>query len=139
MPEKTPIQDPKPIGRPRKIKSAEELLERGEKYFADCRANNQPYLITGLALAVGLCSRQALIDYEAKPAFKDVVKRLKAVVERGYESRLYTGNPTGAIFALKNMGWSDRQDWTLSAPGGGPAELAISFVKPGEEEKAKKS
>ena len=43
--------------------------------------------------------------------FSDSVKRAKLLIENGYEVDLRkTGNPAGSIFALKNMGWSDRHD-----------------------------
>ena len=78
--------------------------------------------ITGLALAVGFADRQSLYDYQARPEFSGVVKRARTVVENDYEKRLGLSSPTGAIFALKNMGWSDRQSHELSGPDGGPIE-----------------
>ncbi len=43
--------------------------------------------------------------------FAHSVKRAKLLIENGYEVDLRkTGNPAGSIFALKNMGWSDRQE-----------------------------
>ena len=31
-------------------------------------------------------------------------------IENGYEKRLFENNPTGSIFALKNMGWKDKTE-----------------------------
>ena len=42
--------------------------------------------------------------------FSGTVKRAKLLVEHAYELDLRTQKPVGAIFALKNMGWSDKQE-----------------------------
>ena len=50
-------------------------------------------------------------SYGDRPEFRVSVKRAKLLIENGYEVDLRkTGNPAGSIFALKNMGWSDRQE-----------------------------
>jgi hypothetical protein len=98
------------MGRPRIIESPEELESLADAFFRLCEATEKPTTITGLALALGLSSRQALMDYEKRPEFLDVVKKAKARVEAAYEGRLWAGQPAGAIFALKNMGWSDKQE-----------------------------
>ena len=49
--------------------------------------------------------------YGDRREFAHSVKRAKLLIENGYEVDLRkTGNPAGSIFALKNMGWSDRQE-----------------------------
>jgi len=40
------------------------------------------------------------------------------LIENMYEQRLQTNAPTGAIFALKNMGWEDRN--ILAGESGSP-------------------
>jgi hypothetical protein len=94
-------------GRPPLFTSAEELYEKGRKWLEELGSKNLPLTVTGLALALGFTSRQALLNYEGKPDFVDAIKRLKTAVEMGYEVRLHGHNPTGAIFALKNMNWHD--------------------------------
>lgn len=123
-----------PAGRPRLIASPEEMLERGYAYFDECRESESPILITGLALALGICSRETLIQYGNRSEFTDTVKELKMVCENFAESRIYANNPTGAIFALKNYGWTDKTQQELSGPDGGPIQTSISveFVKTGE-------
>ena len=108
------------------------MLNRGYEYFDECRANESPILVTGLVIALGLASRETLIEYGKRPEFTDAVKELKNVCENYAESRLYANNPTGAIFALKNYGWSDKTQQELSGPEGGPIQAAITveFVKP---------
>ena len=97
-----------PAGRPRTIKSPREMLRKGYAYFEKCRENEEPILVTGLVLALGLSCRDTLIEYGKRPEFADTVKALKTICEGYAETRLYGSNPTGAIFALKNFGWTDK-------------------------------
>tara|TARA_R110000751_G_C13749296_1_gene478180 strand:+ start:111 stop:497 length:387 start_codon:yes stop_codon:yes gene_type:complete len=64
--------------------------------------------ITGLALHLGFESRQSLHDYEKRDEFSYIIKRARLEVENSYEFQLQHGNSTGAIFALKNMSWTDK-------------------------------
>ena len=104
------------------------MIELGQEYFATCRNTNEPYLITGLALYLGFCSREALDAYGRRDEYHDVVKRLKAEVAAGYEGRLNGNSPTGAIFALKNMGWSDQQNIKLSGDDEHPLTITVRHV-----------
>ena len=102
----------KKIGRPRILRSPEQLDALVDEYVQQCRDNDEPLTLTGLILHVGLSSRSALDNYEGRPGFLNSVKRAKLLIENGYEIDLRrTGNPAGSIFALKNMGWSDRQEF----------------------------
>lgn len=65
------------------------------------------YTWSGLALYLGFSSRDALTKFGRKKEYKELVEKAKLVVERAYEERLHSSNPTGAIFALKNFGWTD--------------------------------
>ncbi|MFC6998050.1 terminase small subunit [Rufibacter roseus] len=69
----------------------------------------EPATITGLALFLGFADRQSLNDYEEKIEFSFMIKKARTRVENGYEKALHAQSPTGAIFALKNMGWNDKQ------------------------------
>jgi len=64
--------------------------------------------ITGLALHLGFESRQSMYDYEKKDKFTYAIKRARLLIENSYEFQLQHGNSTGAIFALKNMSWTDK-------------------------------
>lgn len=64
--------------------------------------------VTGLALFLGFADRQSLQDYKKKAKFSFPIKRALTRVEQAYESNLHERNSTGAIFALKNFGWSDK-------------------------------
>ena len=110
-------------GRPPKYKVESEFQEKIDNYFASCwgiietkkgkgvvevtQGQIRPLTVSGLALALGL-SRKGLCDYEGKPGFGAIVKRAKLTIERSWEERLASGNPTGAIFWLKNhAGYTD--------------------------------
>lgn len=100
----------------------------GDEYFARCDEKDEPYTITGLCIALGFCSRSALIDYgdgkhdSHDAEFSNTVKGLKIRCEQFAEKRLFGNSPTGAIFALKNYNWSDKQELEHSG------ELAIKRV-----------
>ena len=66
--------------------------------------------ITGLCLFLGFESRQSFYAYEDKPEFSYTIKKARLLIETEYEEMLQTGNTTGAIFALKNFGWTDKQE-----------------------------
>lgn len=66
--------------------------------------------ITGLCIFLGFESRQSFYAYEQKPEFSYTIKRARLFIENEYEEMLHAGNTTGAIFALKNFGWIDKQE-----------------------------
>jgi hypothetical protein len=101
-------------GRPRIIESPEAMMEMIDSFCQQCQDEKKPLTLTGLIRHMGLSSRQSLDEYAKYEGFSDPVKRAKLAVEEAYEERLHTQSPTGAIFALKNMGWTDRQE--ISTP-----------------------
>jgi len=118
------------MGRPL-VHTPQEVEERAAEYFATCEANETPLTITGLALALGMTSRRQLIEYSEREEFHNTIKDAKLRCEQFAEARLFGNSPTGAIFALKNYGWSDRNETVLSGPDGGPIEIKgidIGFV-----------
>ena len=102
-----------PPGRPRIIGSPEEFDQKVDEYVASCAANEEPVTFTGMALALGFNSRQSFYDYRGYDdgRFSASVKRAQCLVEHEYEKALRTDRSAGGpIFALKNYGWSDRQE-----------------------------
>ncbi|MFA7361917.1 MAG: terminase small subunit [Candidatus Kapaibacterium sp.] len=97
-------------GSPPFYSDPSELQESCDNYFIQCISDKEPFTITGLALALGFSERKSLIDYSKKVEFVHIIKRAKLKVEKGYEIRLSGGQPAGAIFALKNMDWSDKTE-----------------------------
>ena len=105
-------------GRPPAFESAEELQVLVDSYFESLKIYNdagdhvesKPALITGIALHLGFCTRQSFYDYEKKPEFTYTIKVARLRVESSYEGQLFGKSTAGAIFGLKNMGWSDKQE-----------------------------
>lgn len=69
----------------------------------------EPSTITGLALYLGFVSRQSIYDYEKNGEYSYTIKKARLRIEANYEKALSSSSPTGAIFALKNFGWADKQ------------------------------
>lgn len=121
-----------PVGRPLKFQSVESLQKQIDAFFVECDAKGDPYTITGLALALDT-TRQMLCEYEDRAEFQDTIKKAKARVENYAEKRLYAGQPTGPIFALKNFGWSDKQELETYGKNGKdliPPTINLNFKKP---------
>lgn len=121
------------VGRPPMYKTKEEIQEKIDKYFEECKGtpllnedgtvainkhgepivlNSKPLTITGLALALGFNSRQALLNYQGKKEFNDTITRAKAKVEQYAEERLFDKEGSnGAKFSLANNfeGWKEKQ------------------------------
>lgn len=111
--------------RPPNFETPEDLEEKIQEYFESgvktktvvVGPPNNRYTetiavptITGLCLYLGFESRQSFYDYEKKEGFSYTIKKARTLIEVEYEEMLQTGNTSGAIFALKNFGWSDKQE-----------------------------
>lgn len=108
-------------GRPRIYDSVDELDEACEKYFEEC---GKP-TVTGLTLYLGFADKTTLYDYRDRAEFSHSIKKALTRIENYHESRLSENNVTGAIFALKNMGWRDKVEQELKVEGG----MQIVFEK----------
>jgi len=95
-------------GRPPLFDSEEKLQIAINEYF-NALGTDQP-TITGLALYLGFESRQSFYDYEKEIEFSYTIKRARLRIESNYEQSLFSRNPTGPIFALKNLGWKDKTE-----------------------------
>ncbi len=73
-------------------------------------ADPGPATIAGLALFLGFNSRQEFDDYENNGKYAAVLKRGRLRIEALYEKKLHQQSATGAIFALKNMGWNEKNE-----------------------------
>lgn len=86
--------------------------------------------ITGLCLYLGFESRQSFYDYEKRSGFSYIIKRARLMVENKYESSALDAKvPTFQIFALKNMGWSDKQEIDHQSTDGSMTPK-INIIKP---------
>lgn len=121
------------VGRPLMYKTKEDLQKAIDTYFEACKGrvlkndegnyvldkfgspiiiDARPLTITGLALALGFNSRQALLNYQARDEFHDTIMRAKAKVECYAEERLFDKDgANGAKFSLANNfeGWKEKQ------------------------------
>src|SRR5687768_352893 len=128
-----------PGGRPLKFEMVEELDRAINAYFdlcdphtqrrvVDCGINEkgetiwrerevmteqQPYTMSGLALAIGM-TRQSLLNYKKRDEFFDTITRAKQRCEAYWEGRLDSKHDRGAAFNLTNNydGWRNRQELT---------------------------
>ena len=119
-------------GRPLKFKTVEELEQRINDYFDNC----PDYVILtsfdkqtgefveykkftptmcGLALYLGFTNRASMYDYEERSKFSNTIKNARGRIENMYEKQLYCPQCTGAIFALKNLGWKDKVENEITA------------------------
>lgn len=106
-----------------KFKTPEELKAAIQSYF-----ETAPFpTITGLAYYLGFASRQSFYDYENNEEYSYTIKRARLFMESVYEQGLQEGKSVaGAIFALKNFGWKDKQE--IEQSGG----IKIQFADPGD-------
>ncbi len=128
-------------GQKPKYKTAEEMQAAIDAYFKSCMGEaladsngdpvydkygrpvivgEKPPTVTGLALALGFTSRQALLNYQAKRQFVDTIMRAKSQIEEYTEGRLFDRDGVnGAKFSLTNnfKGWSERPEGALSDGG----------------------
>lgn len=106
------MEDNKKVGRPKLFKTPEELEEKINTYFYQCKEEERPYTMSGLAFALGI-DRKTLINYGKDEEFFPTIKRARNFVEQYVEERLLTqsGVTTGVIFNLKNnFDWKDKQE-----------------------------
>ena len=106
-------------GRPPSYKAPEQLGDKCSEYFTHCIKQDEKPTITGLTLFVGFSSRASWDDYKKKEEFSYIVKRAKLAVENSYEQSATTFD----MFALKNMGWSDKSEVDLNNKQSGEVKL----------------
>ena len=101
-------------GRPPTFDTPEDMENKCQEYFEYCIEKAEKPTITGLTLYVGFCSRSSWTPYQEKKEFSHIVKRAKLTVENSYENSATTFD----MFALKNMGWSDKTEVEQTVIGG---------------------
>lgn len=99
-------------GRPpiNDYEDVDAIQSKIDRYF-DAADEDNPVGFAGLAYALGYSSRQSVWDIaSADYAISLPIKRALLYIEADYERTLRGRHPTGSIFALKNRGWSDKQE-----------------------------
>lgn len=104
-------------------RSPEEFATACDAYFDDPDCD---FTITGLTLALGFSHKKSFYEYRDRDGYRDVACRAQLRVENAYERKLADPRCTGAIFALKNMGWTDKVEHTGAE--GKPMEITIRYV-----------
>lgn len=107
-----------------KFNSPEDMQEKIKAYFEDCKGEQltdddgkpvldkygepirfgvKPLTVTGLALALGFTTRQSLLNYQGRGAYKAIIEAAKLQIENYAEMRLYDRDGwNGARFNLQN-------------------------------------
>lgn len=94
-------------GRPPKWETPEQLSDLINKYFDETEQDE--YTVTGLCLYLDT-NKQTLLNYQAKEEYSHIIDMAKMKVEHAYELSLRKNGRSGDIFALKNFGWTDKQE-----------------------------
>lgn len=101
-------------GHPRSFTSVKQLQKGIDAYLEDCKANDRPLSVSGLASDLGVC-RETVFEYQKGTygdEYSNPIKKVVQQIESAHAEGLLSGklNTTGAIFTLKNNhGWKDQQ------------------------------
>jgi hypothetical protein len=97
------------VGKPLKY-SVQDVEDIITDYFTNTPESKQT--VTGLAMVFG--SKVLMNDYQKRDGYSHIITFAKLKIENLYEQCLRDKNPTGAIFALKNFGWADKQEHAIT-------------------------
>jgi hypothetical protein len=104
-----------------KFESPEQMQSLIDGYFNS--VTSEEITLTGLCLALDT-NKQTLANYQEKPEYKHILEMAKLRIENAYEKSLRKSGRSGDIFALKNFGWTDKQEVEHS----GVIPLSITIV-----------
>ena len=91
---------------------------------------SEPATIASLIFHLGFNSREEFDALENKGRYSAILKRARLRVEAAYEKRLLQPSPSGAMFALKNLGWNEKAD-TEKRTANIATKLTINLVETG--------
>ena len=115
------------------FESPEQMQGLIDEYFEYIRSENEPPTITGLCLHMGFESRQSFYEYGEKKEFTYTIKRARLMIESEYEKNAqFAKTPAFHIFALKNLGWSDKVEVDNRSSDGSMTPV-INIIKPKNE------
>jgi len=100
------MEEKNPVGAPLKFPTPNDLQKAVDKYFKE--KPFKEWTVTGLALVLG--TKQIVAAYLARPAYSEILLVAKLKIENSYEYSLRENGKAGDIFALKNMGWTDKKE-----------------------------
>ena len=90
----------------------------------------EPATIASLVFHLGFNSREEFDALEEKGRYSAILKRARLRIEAAYEKRLLQPSPSGAMFALKYLGWNDKAD-TEKPAANIATKLTINLVETG--------
>ena len=112
-----PINDPN---------DADAIQGKIDAYFDDCTDKEKRPTYCGLALALGYSTRQQVWEHSRlEEAISVPIKKALLRIEDAYEQALSSNACTGAIFALKNRGWKDKNETEITGKDGGILEITV--------------
>ncbi|MCD8740393.1 DNA-packaging protein [Mucilaginibacter roseus] len=101
---------------PIKFNSSSAFQQRVDAYFDQFNNHDKVTVnktevptFCGLLLYLGFNSREEFIVYEQSGRFNQAAKRARLQIEAEYEKRLHLSSSTGAVFALRTLGWGGDQ------------------------------
>lgn len=97
-------------GRPRKF-TPETMKKRLDEYFD--KTPVEDITLTGLCIWLDIY-KDTFYNYAKRKDYKDMINMARMRVENSYEVSLKRNGRAGDIFALKNFGWTDRQEVAYS-------------------------
>ena len=119
-----------------KYKTPKALEKKIEEYFENTPADL--YTISGICLYLHI-HKDTFYEYAKREAYKDIVNFARLRIENSYELDLRTKGRAADIFAMKNFGWTDKQeiDQTVSVDeqSSGVIMIAPILEKESEDEK----
>ena len=95
------------VGRPLRYNNEKELTKKINEYFE--KTQEEEITITGLCIYLGI-NKDTFYEYAKRDEYKEIINMARLIVENSYEISLRKNGRTGDIFALKNFGWTDKQE-----------------------------
>jgi len=95
-----------------------------------CIRDAEPATMSALVFHLGFNSREEFDTLEKNRRYSAILKRARLQVEAAYEKKLLQPSPSGAMFALKNMGWNEKAD-TEKPVDGVAQKLTVVVVETG--------
>ena len=121
------------MARPRIYQNPDDLEKAVDQYIEHCTETEKKPSVTGATMFLGFADKTTLYDYMGREGFTHSIKRVLTFIENAHEENLFGNSVAGSIFALKNMGWTDRQE--IAHEGG---SININVVKTYGDDKTDK-
>ena len=100
-------------GRPRAFKSVEDIEAKIQLYKEYLKTESKPPTIAGLAYFLNV-DRGTIYNYSKTDEFFNTIKKYRDWVIMNMEEFGVTKGHSGIIFLMKNYGYTDRQEISLS-------------------------